>query len=124
MQEDADTESVESDTYAAVRCCNVKKVLNVAKAKARNSKLATQFVRFAIFLCLYTSVLYLQREGYVGQSAQASMSNELVTSTFRDPSSLEHKTWPELVTVDDFWNWHLLNLLPRVLVEAPDSPGK
>jgi hypothetical protein len=48
-------------------------VLNVAQAKARNSALGHQFLRFGIFLAMYITVMYWQRNGYISESINSSM---------------------------------------------------
>lgn len=58
-----------------------------------------------------------QKEAYNGESIYAGVKNYLAESHFRDPASHEYKTWFDLVTVDDFWNWHERLLIPRLLGE-------
>ena len=98
-------------------------VLNVAEAKSRNSALGHQFLRFGIFLAMYIFIVYNQRNGYESECINTSMRQHLVESSYRDPSSLDPKTFTDITTVDDFWNWHEHVLLPRLLKETPDAPG-
>ena len=101
----------------------VLQVLNVAEAKSRNSALGHQFLRFGIFLAMYIFIVYNQRNGYESECINTSMRQHLVESSYRDPSSLDPKTFTDITTVDDFWNWHEHVLLPRLLKETPDAPG-
>jgi hypothetical protein len=64
-----------------------------------------------------------QKEAYNSESIYAGVKNYLAESSFRDPASHEYKTWLDIVTVDDFWNWHDLLLIPRVLGEEKVQAG-
>jgi hypothetical protein len=56
-----------------------------------------------------------QRDAYNCESIYAGVREYLAEATFRDPASHEYKSWFDIVTVDDFWNWHQLLLVPRLL---------
>ena len=71
---------------------------------------------------MYITIIYWQRNGYESESINTSMRQYLVEASYRDPSSLDPKTFKDITTVDDFWNWHEHVLIPRLLKETPDAP--
>ena len=122
--ESADTESVNEESFDNLRHCNIRKVLNVAEAKRQNSVLGMQFLRFCVFLCVYLFLVYNHRQAYVSESLYSGIKKRLAMTPFRDPESLEMKTWFDIVSVEDFWNWHEFVLVPQLLADSPTVPGQ
>jgi hypothetical protein len=108
-----------------VRYCNVKKVVNVVRAKRTNSKLAGKALRFLGFVALYVVLVWGQRNGYNAYSITSALK-EYLAQPFRDPGSLELVTWFDVVTVEDFWFWMEYFIIPRLYPaeEEIPAPGK
>ena len=121
--ESADTASVNEESFDNLRHCNIRKVLNVAEAKRQNSVLGMQFLRFCVFLCVYLFLVYNHRQAYVSESLYSGIKKRLAMTPFRDPETLAMKTWFDIVTVEDFWNWHEFVLVPQLLADSPTVPG-
>ncbi len=47
-----------------------------------------------------------QRNCRDSQSLIAGMDKYLTSATFRDPGTMDLKTFHDIVTLDDLWLWH------------------
>ena len=117
-----DSESVDENEFDNHRNCNIRKVLNLAMAKKKNSEIGMQMLRFTVFLLIYIGVLFLQRDAYNSESLYSGLRKKFAETPYRDPVTLELKTWLDVITVQDFWNWHQFLFIPSLLQETPSSP--
>lgn len=83
----------------SVRYCNVKKVVNVVRAKRANAKLGGQFFRFIGFFVLYVILVWGQRNGYNAYSITSAMREYLAEQViFSQPQTMFRRAHAVLCT--------------------------
>ncbi|EKX52609.1 hypothetical protein GUITHDRAFT_133659 [Guillardia theta CCMP2712] len=94
---------------------NVEKICQVAKTKLKHSELANGLIRFLIFAAIYMTVIYYQRNSEMASDIDGMLRKIVLETQYRDPWSFQQKTFQDISTIDEFWDWHLYALLPRIL---------
>uniref|UniRef100_A0A7S0E768 Polycystin cation channel PKD1/PKD2 domain-containing protein n=1 Tax=Hanusia phi TaxID=3032 RepID=A0A7S0E768_9CRYP len=94
---------------------NVEKICQVAKIKLKHAELANGLIRFVFFSAVYMTVVYYQRNSEMASDIDGMLRKIVLETQYRDPWSFEQKTFQDISTVDEFWDWHLYALLPKIL---------
>ena len=95
----------------ARQTCDITKVLGVVRQKQHNTLRAYQFMRYIVFSGLFWGIVVLQRDSDAACSMQTALKNYFFGG-YRDPRTLETKTFMDIQTVDEFWDWHMINFCP------------
>uniref|UniRef100_A0A7S0E3P7 Polycystin cation channel PKD1/PKD2 domain-containing protein n=1 Tax=Hanusia phi TaxID=3032 RepID=A0A7S0E3P7_9CRYP len=96
---------------------NVTKVKIVCRQLIAQSTLFRQFLKFAGFLTVMFVVILMQRNAYATNGMRSAIMNVLVEPPYRD-TSYQFKTWYDVASVDDWWNWHQTVLLDSFYVST------
>ena len=62
-------------------------------------------------------VILMQRNAYATNGMRSAMMNVLVEPPYRD-TSYQFKTWYDVASVEDWWNWHQTVLLDSFYVST------
>lgn len=88
---------------------NIGRIVDIVRAKMDNSKLALSFMRHIAFLAIYSFVIIAQRAPKDAMSMRAGLKNYFVGSSYRVPDGYELKTWMDIRSLDELWDWQQLH---------------
>mmetsp|Transcript_30393 Transcript_30393/g.49080 ORF Transcript_30393/g.49080 Transcript_30393/m.49080 type:complete len:787 (+) Transcript_30393:179-2539(+) len=83
---------------------NVGRIVDTARAKMENSRLAFSFLRHITFLCIYSFVVIQQRSPKDSMAIRAAMKNYF-SSPYRTPHEYQIKSWMDIQTHEELWDW-------------------
>ena len=93
-------ESKEARTHV-----NVGRIVEVAKAKTERSRLAYALLRYIVFLFVYSFVIIQQRAPQNAMDMRAALKNYFVGAQYRVPNGYELKSWLDIKTHEELWDW-------------------
>lgn len=102
---------------------NVSKLAAVVEQKIKNSELADSSMRFFTLAVLFIVVVIYQRDSSSAEEATSALRHFISESEYRDPVTHEMMSLETLRTIDDFWNWHHMLILPLLWVQNEYDGG-
>jgi hypothetical protein len=91
------------EEYPRTHVC-VPKVLAVVRKHQQINHLTGSFIRYLIFIAIYITVVTVQRDAEPSESVQAAVRNYMFAA-WRDPDTLTIKSFKDIRTVSEFWDW-------------------
>ena len=95
---------------------NVSKVIAICRHKIAQDVLLEQFVGYLLFMVLFSICVLLQRNPAAANGVAAALKNRILATPFRD-DGYELKTWSDIRSVDDWWDWHATVLMDTFYVD-------
>mmetsp|Transcript_53082 Transcript_53082/g.110716 ORF Transcript_53082/g.110716 Transcript_53082/m.110716 type:complete len:745 (-) Transcript_53082:132-2366(-) len=90
----------------------IARVWNEVESKRKRTILAGQFPRYLYFVIIYLIALQHQKSAEPYFELRSSLSDLFVTSKYIDPMTKVTKSFEDISTVEDVWNWLENGFLP------------
>ena len=95
---------------------NVTKAITVLRHKIAQNVLLQYFIQHILFWALFAACILLQREASASSGVSSAIRNSLLSTPFRD-RNYALKTWEDIRSIEDFWDWHQTVLIDTFYVD-------